>query len=179
MKWTHPLCCFLLVTSAAACASPQVGYDYDHSANFRAYHTYEWMPGKQETTGDKRVDNSLVDARIRTAIGAQLRSKGYTAPVDGRPDFYVAYHVGVKDMIKGSSTQSYIGDRAYGTYTTLSDIQPYKEGTLLIDIVDTTSKQLVWQASALAEVDPGMTPDERDERITSIVHAMLSHFPPR
>ena len=81
--------------------------------------------------------------------------------------------------MKGSSTQDYIGDRAHGTYTTLSDIQPYKEGALLIDIVDAASKQLVWQASALAEVDPGMTPEERDERISGIVHAMLSHFPPK
>jgi hypothetical protein len=85
----------------------------------------------------------------------------------------------MKDMMKGSSTQNYIGDRAHGTYTTLSDIQPYKEGTLLIDIVDVASKQVVWQASALAEVQEGLTPTERDKRINSIVRAMLSHFPPK
>jgi len=165
--------------SASACASPKVGYDYDHSASFTAYHTYEWVSGKQEVTGDKRLDNALVDARIRQAVEAQLRSKGYTAPAAAKPDFYVAYHVGMKDMMKGSSTQNYIGDRAHGTYTTLSDIQPYKEGTLLIDIVDAASNQLVWQASALTEVHPGMTPEERNERIGSVVRAMLSHFPPR
>ena len=65
------------------------------------------------------------------------------------------------------------------TFTTISDIQPYKEGTLLIDIVDAASKQLVWRGSALTEVDPGMTPEERNERITSIVHSMFTHFPPQ
>jgi hypothetical protein len=181
MKRIHPLSWFLtlLMASASACASPKVGYDYDHSASFTAYHTYGWVPGKQEATGDKRLDNALVDARIRHAVEAQLRSKGYTSSVDGKPDFYVAYHVGMKDMMKGASTQNYIGDRAHGTYTTLSDIQPYKEGTLLIDIVDAASNQLVWQASALAEVHPGMTPDERNERIGSVVRAMLSPFPPQ
>jgi hypothetical protein len=168
-----------LVASAAACASPKVGYDYDRGTNFSGYHTYEWMASKQESTGDTRLDSSLVDARIRTAIGAHLRSKGYTAPIGGSPDFYVAYHVGVKDMMKESSTQNYIGDRAHGTYTTIRDVSPYKEGTLLIDIVDAASKQLVWQASALAEVEPGMTPEERDERIGGIVYAMLAHFPPK
>ncbi len=179
MRWKLPLCWFFLMASVPACASPKIGYDYDHSASFSAYHTYEWMASKQESTGDKRLDNSLVDARIRTAIGAHLRSKGYTAPIGGSPDFYVAYHVGVTDMIKESSTQRYIGDRAHGTYTTIRDVDSYKEGTLLIDIVDAASKQLVWQASALAEVDPGMTPEERDERIGGIVRAMLSHFPPK
>jgi hypothetical protein len=58
-------------------------------------------------------------------------------------------------------------------------VQPYKEGTLLIDIIDATSKKVVWQASALAEVEPGMTPEERDKRINGVVQAMLAHFPPQ
>ena len=80
--------CLLVVAIAiAACASPKVGFDYDSSANFSAYRTYEWMPGAQETTGDKRVDNSLVDSRIRAAVGSRLREKGYAASVNGKPDF--------------------------------------------------------------------------------------------
>jgi Domain of unknown function (DUF4136) len=179
MTWMQPLCMFLLVTSAVACSSPKIGYDYDSSANFNGYHTYDWVADKQEMTGDKRLDTSLVDGRIRTTIGTQLRLKGYTTSLNKRPDFYVAYHLGVKDMMKGSSTQDYIGDHAHGTFTTISDIQPYKEGTLLIDIVDAASNQLVWRGSALTEVDPGMTPEERNERISTIVHAIFAHFPPK
>ncbi len=161
------------------CASPKIGYDFDHQANFSGYHRYAWVPGAQESTGDRRLDNALLDARIRTAIEGQLHSKGYTATPNGSPDFLVAYHLGMKEMMKGSSTQKYIGDRAHGTYTTLSDVQPYKEGTLLIDIVDAASQQLVWQASALAEVEQGMDPKEREARINGIVRAMLAHFPPQ
>lgn len=183
MPVMRPLCLLLLVATAATavgCAAPKIGYDYDSSANFSAYRTYQWMPGNQEPTGDKRVDNSLVDARIRNAVEAQLRSKGYhQPPATGQPDFFVAYHAGVKDLSKGASTQRYIGDRGSGQYTTINDIQPYKEGALLIDIVDGASKQLVWQGSALAEVDPGMTAKERNERINRIVGAMFAHFPPQ
>ena len=179
MRWQQPLCWLFLAASVGGCASPKIGYDFDRSANFSHYHAYAWIPRAEGLTGHRRLDTSLIDARIRTAIDAQLRSKGYTAAANERPEFLVAYHVGMKDMIKGSSTQNYIGDRVHGTYTTLSDIQPYKEGTLLIDIVDAGSKQLVWQASALAEVEEGLTPKERDERINGIVRAMLSHFPPK
>ena len=179
MTWNQPLRVLLVTTLVAACASAKVGYDYDPGANFSAYRTYEWIADKQEATGDKRIDNSLVDTRIRAAVAAQLRSKGYTTPVNGRPDFYVAYHAGVKDMMKGSSTQHYIGDLAHGTHTTISDVQPYKEGALLVDIVDATSKQLVWRGYAQAEVDPVLTPKERDERISHIVGEMFSHFPPK
>lgn len=179
MKWQRLLGWLLVAASVHGCASPKVGYDFDRSVDFSAYQTYAWITAAQEATRDKRLDNSLIDARIRAAIDAHLRSKGYIATADEKPHFLVAYHVGMKDLIKGSSTQNYIGDRAHGTYTTLSDVQPYKEGTLLIDIVDADSRQLVWQASASAEVEEGLTPRERDERVNGIVRAMLSHFPPR
>lgn len=179
MTWIESLGLFLLLASTVACASPKIGYDYDPHANFTTYQTYAWVVGPQEQTGDKRIDNRLVDSRIRNTIETQLRSKGYAVSANTQPDFYVAYHIGVKDMTKGSSTQHYIGDFAHGTYTTTSDIQPYKEGGLLIDIVDAASKQLAWRGSGVAEVDPGMAPEERDELINQVVRAMFSHFPPQ
>lgn len=160
------------------CASPKVGYDYDRSASFSRYHAYTWVSGVQKATGDRRLDSALVDARIRAAIERELRAKGYQAASNDSSDFLVAYHAGVKDMMKGASTQNYIGDRAHGTFTTISDIQPYHEGTLTIDIIDAESHQLVWQASAKADVDQSLGPAERDVRIATIVRAMLSHFPP-
>jgi hypothetical protein len=179
MTWIRSVSLFLLMASAVGCSSVKIGYDHDPSANFSAYHTYDWVPGPQDTTGDRRVDNSLVDIRMRTAIAAQLSVKGYTKPANGQPDFYVAYHVAVKDMVKGSAAKYYTGDRNVGTWTTVSDIQAYEAGTLLVDIVDASSKQLVWRGSAFGEVDPGLTSQERDERIRNLVHKMFSHFPPQ
>ena len=178
MPRTYVIWIFLFIASALGCASPKVGYDYDPNADFTRYRNYAWGPGQHEASGDKRVDNPLIDTRIRNAIGGELRSKGYTASSDQQPDFYVAYRIGVKDMMMGSSTQRYIGDYAHGTHTTISDIQPYTEGGLLVDIVDAATKQLVWRASAAAEVKQGMTPEDRTERIGQVVHAMFSHFPP-
>ena len=178
MGWGEPLYWILVVVSAVGCTLPRVGYDYDHSTNFSRYHTYAWVSDAQEATGDRRLDSSLVDARMRTAIDRELRAIGYVASTNGSPEFLVAYHVGMKDMMKGASTQNYIGDRAHGTFTTISDIQPYHEGSLRIDIVDAESHQLIWQASARADVDQSLGPEERDARVNNIVHAMLSHFPP-
>lgn len=185
MTWKQSACAFLLTAFAAGCASPKIGYDYDHSANFNAYRTYEWIPGEQERTGDRRVDNSEVTIRLRTAIGAQLRLRGYTTPAVGKPDFYVAYHVVVKDMIPDVS-HHFSGERAPTPPTRSSsgaptggELQPYTTGTLLIDIIDAASNKLAWRGTAAGDVDPGLTSEERDERIRTIVHEMLSHFPPQ
>jgi hypothetical protein len=111
-----PAYVILMAALAAACTSPKTGYDYDRSANFSRYHTYAWVSGAQEATGDRRLDSSLLDARMRTAIEKELRAKGYLASSNASPDFLVAYHAGMKDLLKGASTQNYIGDRAHGTF---------------------------------------------------------------
>jgi hypothetical protein len=178
MRSRLPFYGMILAALAGGCVTPKIGYDYDRSANFSRYHTYAWVSTAQETTGDRRLDSSLLDSRIRSAIDTQLRAKGYLA-TNASPDFVVAYHVGLKDMMKGASTQNYIGDRAHGTFTTISDIHSYNEGTLLIDILDAKSRQLIWQASAQADVDQSLGPKERDARVHDVISAMLSHFPPR
>ena len=191
MTWKQPVCAFLVMASAA-CASAKIGYDYDHSANFSAYHTYEWMPGDQPRTGDRRVDSSVVDMRLRIAIGTQLRLKGYTTSGNRKPDFYVAYHIAVKDMAPHVSSQYYSDGMAghafthsadtrsaSSTHTTAIEAPTYMAGTLLIDIIDTTSNKLVWRGTAAGQVDPGLTSQERDERIRNLVREMLSHFPPK
>jgi uncharacterized protein DUF4136 len=192
MMWKHLFFAVLLMASAACAPLPKIGYDFDRSANFNAYHTYDWLSGEQEKTGDRRADSSDVDMRIRIAVGAQLLSKGYQKLSDGKPDFYVAYHIGLKDMTPTVSTQyysdgmagrpfSYSADTrsAGGAKPTASEAPSYLTGSLLIDIIDAASDKLVWRGTAAGEVDPGLTSQERDERTRTIVHKMLSHFPPQ
>ncbi len=192
MTWKQALCAFLLMVSVTTCASPKIGYDYDRSANFTAYHTYDWVPGQQEQTGDKRVDNSQVDIRLRIAIDSQLRTKGYVHPVNGQPDFYVAYQVGLKDLSPDISTQYYSDGMAGRPFSHSADTrsaghtdppaleaQVHLTGSLLIDIFDAASNKLVWRGTAAGEIDPGLTSKERDQRARTIIHDIMSHFPPK
>jgi hypothetical protein len=180
---------------AAACApSPKIGYDFDRSADFSAYHTYAWLSGDQEKTGDRRADSSSVDMRIRIAVGTQLRLKGYQALPEGKPDFYVAYHIGLKDSSPSISTQYYSDGMAGRAFSHSADTRSagkpaaavnetpsssYLTGSLLIDIIDAASQKLVWRGTAAGEVDPGLTSQQRDERTKAVVQKVLSHFPPK
>ena len=190
------MCKFVLLAvmgTAAACApSPKIGYDFDRSADFSAYHTYSWLSGDQEKTGDRRADSSTVDMRIRIAVGTQLGLKGYHALPEGKPDFYVAYHVGLKDSSPSISTQYYSDGMAGHAFAHSADSRSagkpapaanetpsYLTGSLLIDIIDAASQKLVWRGTANGEVDPGLTSQQRDERTKAIVHKILSYFPPK
>src|SRR5690349_25077715 len=182
----------VLLCVVAACApAPKVGYDFDRSATFTGYHTYAWLSDDQEKTGDRRADSSTVDMRIRIAVATQLRLKGYQALPEGEPDFYVAYHVGLKDSSPNMSTQYYSDGKAGHAFShsadtrsagksapAVNDTPSYLGGSLLLDIIDARSQKLVWRGTAAGEVDPGLTSEQRDARTKAIVHSVLSHFPP-
>jgi hypothetical protein len=182
----------VVLASTACTASPKVGYDYDRGVNFGAYRTYDWLSDEQEKTGDRRADNSALDLRIRMAVQTQLLSKGYRKLYDEKPDFYVAYHIGLKDIAPTESAQyyshgmagrpfSYSADtRSKGAQKSVPDEEPgYLAGSLLIDIIDAASDKVVWRSTATGMVDPDLSSAERDERTRTIVHTMLSHFPPQ
>lgn len=192
MSSKERFCALLLIASLGACETAKVGYDYDRRINFQAYRTYEWMPGDQERTGDRRIDNAAVDMRIRLAVAGQLRLKGYSEPVSGPPDFYVAYHLGLKDLAPDVSSQYYspgMAGRPFahsadsrsagGAPATSPEVDPSMTGTLLVDIIDVASNTLIWRGIASGMVDSSLSSRERDERIRSIVHEMFTHFPPQ
>ena len=66
MSWKPYFGVLLVIAPVAACAGPKIGYDYDSRANFGAYHTYEWIEGKQEASGDMRVDKDIPYNKLPT-----------------------------------------------------------------------------------------------------------------
>jgi hypothetical protein len=59
----------------------------------------------------------------------------------------------------------------------VADAESYKEGSLILDVIDVGEKRLVWGGIAQAKMDPTQMPEERNERVRHVVHAMLEHFP--
>lgn len=55
----------------------------------------------------------------------------------------------------------------------------YEEGTLILDVVDPKSKELMWRGSAQDEVNFKSTPEKAQAQINEAVNGMLEHFPPR
>jgi hypothetical protein len=56
---------------------------------------------------------------------------------------------------------------------TITDLESYKEGSLLLDLIDVGEKRLVWRGIAQAKMDLTLTPEERNERVRVALHTML------
>ena len=162
-----------LVAMLGAAFAQQVKTDFDHQANFSQYKTYSWQEIKPA--------NSLWDARIKRAVDAQLAAKGWTR-VDSGGDVAI---VAIKTSHTERTLQTFYdgigggwrwrGFGGFGESTTTE--QDYKEGTLVVDLYDAKTKQLIWRGSAEDMVSNKAEKNEKN--LDKGVAKMFKKFPPQ
>jgi len=170
-----------LALAVTACSSVKVQTEYDKATNFKGYKTYAWIP--QEPGPEQAPANR--DPRIREAvvrgIDDGLASKGLTkAQPDQKPDLLVAVHGFAVNQIDVRTYGYTYGPSPYGFYPTLAtpggvDVRQYRAGTLIIDLVDAATKQMVWRGTAQDTFDPGA----EAKTISKAIDATLAEYPPR
>ena len=148
----------VVLVAAVGCSSPNVTADYKPSTDFSAYRTYDWKPRPATAPGDTLGDSTLVAARIRNAVDAELGARGYTT-ASASPDFRITYQAAL------GAFEWNINDRILA------------EGTLILDFVDPNTNQLIWRGVALDVLDFDLTPDERQERVNAAVAKMIERLP--
>ena len=80
-----------LVCLGVAAFAQQVQFDYDRSANFSAYKTYQWVDYKPVAVGDQ-----LLDQDIKRAVDEQLAGKGLRR-VESGGDLLVGYQTAISE----------------------------------------------------------------------------------
>src|SRR6201984_355123 len=150
----------------------EVKTDFDPQANFSQYKTYSWQTIKPA--------NSLWDARIKSAVDAQLAAKGWTQ-VDSGGDVCI---VAIKTSQTERTLQTFYdgmgggwrwrGFGGFGESTTTE--QDYKEGTLVVDLYDAKTKQLIWRGSA--EDTLSSKAEKNEKTLDQGIAKMFKHFPP-
>jgi hypothetical protein len=166
------LCAAVSLLTLTAGFAQHVQTDFDHQANFAQYKTYNWKAIKPGA--------SLWDSRIKDAVNAQLAAKGLAQVADGGEIAIVA--------IKTSQTQRTLqtlydgfgggwrwrGFGGSGESTTTE--QDYQEGTLVIDLYDGTTKQLIWRGSTESVLSDKA--DKNEKNLDKGVAKMFKDFPP-
>jgi hypothetical protein len=172
-----------LLAYAGGCTTIKVASDFDPQANFSSLHSYAFHAAPASDMSDPRVDNSLLDERIRAALDTELSAKGFQKLSGGSPDFLVSFHVGVQsklDVTTLNRSYPYYGGYygAWGGYQETM-VREYEQGTLMIDVIDPATGNLIWRGSAQSEVRDLKTPEARTKRINVVVERVLKDFPPQ
>ena len=170
-----------LAAGLAGCSSLTVNYDYDTNVDWAKYKTYAWL-GKESGSGtdapSSSLDSGLLAKRIRSSIEWEMEQRQMT-PSD-TPDCLVVYHTGAQDKLQVTDWGYRYSDYYWGYGGRQVDVYEYTEGTLVIDIIDAETKNMVWRGVGQKVIDQTTqrTPEEIQERVDGVVNKIMESFPP-
>jgi hypothetical protein len=178
---------FVLTALLAGCSSVTVRQDYDTSANFSKLKTFTWQSEQQKPSPNELANNSLIDARIRTAADNALAGSGYRKTADAQADFLVNYYYTIEEKLESRdrvSTGFGFGTGSRGSFSTISigvgsGRRDFEQGTLIIDIIDPKTDKLLWRGFARQRLVWQSDPQKTTAKINSTVSAILAKFPPK
>jgi hypothetical protein len=164
----------MMFVFAGKLSAQDVKTDYDHNANFTQYKTYSWEQVKTK-------DPLFVD-RIKSAVNAALTAKGWT-PVNSGGDVSIIAIQTTQDQqtlntfydgMGGGWGWRRFGGGGFGEATTTTET--YKVGTLIVDLYDAKTKQLIWRGSSSDTLSNNS--DKNTKNLDKGVEKMFKKFPP-
>ena len=169
----------LMLYLLAGCSSVTTNYDYDPGVDFSKFKTF--AIDNPKIPGDGLSRNPLLRKRVDEAIQNSLEQKGYKM-VDKSEDadMVVVAHGRSQEKTQITDWGTYGWYRPWwGPYGGRVDVSTYKEGTLVIDIVDMSDKELAWRGLATGIVEEGQTdPQKIQQKVNTIVAKIMKDFPP-
>lgn len=159
---------------AGKASAQQVKTDYDRSANFTQYKTYSWEQVK--------TTNPLDADRIKDAVNSALTAKSLTQVNSGGDVSIVAVEITRNQQTLNTFYDGFgggwgwrrFGGGGFGEATTTTET--YKVGTVVVDLFDAKTKQLIWRGSSSDTLSNNS--DKNIKNLDKGVDKMFKHFPP-
>lgn len=174
---------------AAGCASgPRVRAERDKTVDFSRYRTFAFA---DPLGTDREGYQTIVSQYLKAATRSELEARGLRL-VEANPQMLVNFSGKLSEKFRTSTVPSsaitfgygrggYYGYRT-GIYTTWplyapeTRVDSYTEGTLNIDIIDATKKQMIWEGVAVGRVTEE-TMENLQPKINEAVTAIFANYP--
>lgn len=178
----------LTVLALTGCAvSPRIDTEAVPTADFSARHTFAW----QESIASYNPEPASVSVQdvkqaIHDAVVEQLAHKGYSLAESGPADFLVSFHLVVNvTREEDLCTRRHLifewpeFQRDIDTYEicqrdALGAGRTVRKGTLVVFVVDGTTRNLLWQGIAEGAA---ASPRKQVEKLREAVEEMFVAFP--
>jgi hypothetical protein len=163
--------------------------DIDRSVNFSELRKFDW--GKSEISVSHPLYKSdLIEKKIRNVVTAEFGKKGIAQDTKD-PDFLVSYRTHTEKKKEQRPAYpaffpysfrgfypypfyGYFGYRFPAAYGFPGKVREYTEGTLILDILDADTGELVWRGSVSGNVDNAKNIQKQIEKG---VRAILKKYP--
>lgn len=160
-----------------------VQYNFDPNADFSKYKTYRWEKHPQSLDVD-----DITAGQLAKGFDAALAAKGLTRQDSGNTDLVILFQIalGQEKQVTSYDTGGYGygpgwrgGWYGGGMGMSTSTTSTINIGTVVLDMYDTSSKQLVWRGKASKTLDAKAKPEKKQKNIDKAAVKMLKNYPPK
>ena len=171
----------LIVTALSCGPGLKVTTDYDKQADFKKYKTFALYTPENINDAISQLNRD----RVIAAIKSEMTKRGLQENTSS-PELLVnpvAIFQDRASVTANSNAYGYGG--VYRPYywgvagtssTTTYDVRHYKDGSLIIDVIDAESKKLIWQGIGNKEIDGPIK--DPDKKIPEAISMIMASFPP-
>lgn len=165
------------VVLLGSCTMIRTHVDRDETVDFGAFDDYAWFQraSSPELGRPGGTANDIVERRIRQAVSDELGREGLTATEPEEADLLVTYHVALRQRIvlySGGWGHPYPGWWGWGHG--YASGRSYTEGTLVVDVLERSSRRLVWRGIAEGAFQ---RPNPTQEHVSMVVSKLMANFP--
>ena len=183
MKLIRIFSVMAFVLAMVSCSTVKVVVDLDKNTDFSKYETYSFLGWQADSD---KILNEFDQKRIRDAFISEFEQRGLKA-VQDNGDMQITLFIVVDQKTSVTAYTNYYGGGGYGRYgrggwgwgngygTTTYSESDYIKGTLVMDVYDNSTNQLIWQAVASGTVKEN--PKKRDKGIPKMATKLMKKFP--
>ncbi len=161
----------------------KVTVDLDKSVDFSNFKTIDFLGWQKDSD---QLLNEFDKERLRKAFTNEFNTRGLKKEENGNPDLEITLYLVLEQKTSTTGYTNYYGGHYSGYrrggwgwgngYASTSYSQnDYIKGTLVMDVFDAKTKNLIWQSVASGTVKED--PKKREKAIPKTVNKMLKKFP--
>ena len=171
----------LILFMSTLVLAQKVKTDMDKEADFTKYKTFTFLGWQDDSD---KVLNDIDKKRMRDAFKEEFQKRNMKQVEEGA-DMAVSLFIVAQQKTSTTAYTNYYGG-AYGGYrrggwgwggghsSTTYNETDYVEGTLVMDVYDEESQNLIWQGVAVGTVKD---PKKREKSIPKTVSKLMKKFP--
>lgn len=183
----------VLLTVASQFAQAQASSDYDRSVDFGQYKSYAFTRPDIRTGKNPIYSSPLLMQHIQGNLGRELTNRGLTQQA-ANPDLLVKVHTYTENktrtVMHSPSYAPFFPYRwgfapyrfgylpywggYYGGWNQRLYQENYTQGTLLVDMIDAKTKQLVWRGAIQGVID---NPNRLERQVARGVRKIMKDYP--
>jgi hypothetical protein len=157
----------------------QTHSDFNKEFRFAQLHTWNFVNANVHTN-DTVGKNPIWDANLRQYLSSELQKNGFSQSTEN-PDFMLRYHLGTQEKTRIEvfpedfpGFMYHRGSWLYwrGSWANTIYRIPYNEATLVVDLVDSRSNELVWRGYDRRTIDL----DRSDKTLKKAAEKLIGRF---